>query len=89
MTCALLSAITGIPLRQDIAVTGEVALNGAIKPIGGVHAKAYGAKQAGMKKMLIPDENRDDIGAEYAGLPIVRVKTIEDAWREMTAGGKA
>lgn len=89
VTCALLSAITGIPLRQDIAVTGEVALNGAIKPIGGVHAKAYGAKQAGMKKMLIPDENRDDIGTEYAGLPIVRVKTIEDAWREMTAGGKA
>ena len=60
---AVTSALTGRPLRQDVAVTGEISLYGQVRPVGGVFEKAYGAKQAGMKTMIIPEENKKDIPA--------------------------
>ena len=53
VTTALISAITGTPIRQDAALTGEISVQGRVKPVGGVFEKAYGAKQAGMKLSLI------------------------------------
>ena len=53
----LVSAITGKPLRQDVAVTGEISIRGRLKAVGGVFEKAYGAKQAGVKTIIIPKEN--------------------------------
>lgn len=85
IACAIISAVTGKPLRQDIALTGEIALNGDIKPVGGIFEKAYGAKQAGMKQMLIPDENRDDIGDVHLGMAIHRVHNMAEVLQYMLA----
>ena len=78
ITSAILSAVEGLPLRQDVALTGEISLAGEVKPVGGVAEKAFGARQAGMKKLLIPEKNKDDIGPDYLGMKVVPVKTIED-----------
>ena len=77
---ALVSAVTGRKIRQNVAVTGEIALNGNVRPVGGVPEKAYGAAQAGMKTMVIPWENRSDIPLGHLGLYIHPVKTAEEAF---------
>lgn len=87
ITMAILSAIEKRPLRQDFAVTGEISLSGDIKPVGGVHEKAFGAAQAGMKGMLIPMKNKDDIGPSCLGMQVMPVKTIEEAIRWMMPEG--
>ena len=51
---AIVSAVTGSAIRQDTAVTGEISLQGEIKPVGGVFEKAYGARQAGISTLIIP-----------------------------------
>lgn len=66
------------PLRQDWAVTGEISLSGEIKPVGGVYEKAFGAHQAGMKGILIPAENKADIGETHFGMEVAAVRTIDD-----------
>lgn len=86
ITSAILSAVEGLPLRQDVALTGEISLAGEVKPVGGVAEKAFGARQAGMKKLLIPEKNKDDIGPDYLGMKVVPVKTIEEIYRELVAG---
>ena len=78
MTTALISAITGTPIRQDAALTGEISVQGRVKPVGGVFEKAYGAKQAGMKSMVIPKENEKDIPADHLQLQIHPVETIQE-----------
>ncbi|MDO4203520.1 MAG: Lon family ATP-dependent protease [Selenomonadaceae bacterium] len=77
---ALVSAVTGRKIRQNVAVTGEIALNGNVRPVGGVPEKAYGAAQAGMKTMVIPWENRSDIPLGHLGMDIHPVKTAEEAF---------
>ena len=61
MTTAMLSAVTGIPVHADVAMTGEVTLRGRVLPIGGLKEKLLAAKTAGMKKVLVPSENRSDV----------------------------
>lgn len=78
MTMAILSAIENIPLRQDYALTGEISLTGDVKPVGGINEKAFGASQAGMKGLLIPEKNKNDIEQGHLGLNVVPVKTIQD-----------
>lgn len=78
VTTALISAITGTPIRQDAALTGEISVQGRVKPVGGVFEKAYGAKQAGMKSMVIPKENEKDIPADHLQLQIHPVETIQE-----------
>ncbi len=81
----LVSAVTGRKIRQDVAVTGEISLAGRVRPVGGVFEKAYGAKQAGIKVMLIPKENSKDIPKEHLGLEIHPVKTAEEAFEYIFA----
>ena len=76
---AIISAITGKPIRQDVAITGEISIQGKVKAVGGVFEKAYGAKQAGIVTMIIPQENKSDIPAEHLGLIIRPVVTVEEA----------
>lgn len=76
---ALVSAITQKPVRQDIAITGEISIQGKVKMVGGVYEKAYGAKQAGITTMIIPQENARDIPAGHLGLDIQSVETGEEA----------
>lgn len=77
----LVSAVTGRKIRQDVAVTGEISLAGRVRPVGGVFEKAYGAKQAGMKTMVIPKENAKDIPKEHLGLAIYPVNKAEEAFK--------
>lgn len=76
---ALISAITGRRIRQSVAVTGEISIQGLVKPVGGVFEKAYGAKQAGIKRMIIPQENAKDIPENHLGLEILPVETAQQA----------
>ena len=78
---ALVSAVTGNKIRQDVAVTGEISLQGRVRPVGGVFEKAYGAKQAGIKTLVIPKENSKDIPSDHLGLKIHAVETAEEAFR--------
>lgn len=75
------SAVTGKKIRQDVAVTGEISLAGRVRPVGGVFEKAYGAKQAGIKTLIIPKENEKDIPPEHLGLDIHAVETADEAFK--------
>ena len=82
MTTAMLSAVTGIPVRPDVAMTGEVTLRGRVLAIGGLKEKLLAAKLAGMKKVLVPEENVSDVeelDAEITdGLELVYVKDMSE-----------
>lgn len=78
ITIAILSAVTKKPLRQDIAITGEISLHGRIKPVGGIIEKVYGASQAGIKKVIIPEENKNDIKNNAEGIEIIPVSSIKE-----------
>ena len=82
---ALVSAVTGKKIRQNVAVTGEISLQGRVRPVGGVFEKAYGAKQAGIKTLIIPKENAKDIPRDHLGLKIFAVETAEDAFEKIFA----
>lgn len=76
---AIISAITGKAIRQDTAITGEISLQGKVRPVGGVFEKAYGARQAGISRLIIPQENAKDIPAHHLGLEIYHVDTAQEA----------
>lgn len=61
LTCAMLSAVTGIPARGDIAMTGEITLTGRVLPIGGVKEKLLAAYRMGIRNILLPSENKKDL----------------------------
>jgi len=73
MATALVSALTKIPVRHDVAMTGEVTLRGRILPIGGLKEKVLAAHRAGIKTVLIPAENEKDIEE----IPPTIIKTIQ------------
>lgn len=77
----IVSAVTGRRIRQDVAVTGEISLAGRVRPVGGVFEKAYGARQAGIKTLVIPKENERDIPEDLLGLDIYAVETAEEAFQ--------
>lgn len=61
MATAIVSVITGIPVRRDVAMTGEITLRGRVLPIGGLKEKLLAALRGGIKKVLIPEENAKDL----------------------------
>ena len=82
MTTAIISALTGIEIHRDIAMTGEINLRGYVTAIGGLKEKLLAALRSGTKKVLIPKENEKDL-AEVPdkvkkNLEIVPVNTIEE-----------
>ncbi|MCI0449597.1 MAG: endopeptidase La [Chlorobi bacterium] len=83
MTIAMLSALTAIPSRSDVAMTGEITLRGEILPIGGLNEKLLAAQRSGIKTVLIPKENQKDLkeipDKIKEGLKIVTVENLEDA----------
>ena len=82
MATAMLSAITKTPVRADVAMTGEITLRGRVLPIGGLKEKLLAAKNAGMKTVVVPADNRPDVeelSEEITGgLKLVYAKTMRD-----------
>ncbi len=81
MTTAMVSALTGIPVRADVAMTGEITLRGEVLPIGGLKEKLLAALRAGIKTAIIPHENKKDLAdipeKVKQGLTIVPVQWID------------
>ena len=61
MVTSIVSMMTGIPVRKDVAMTGEITLRGRVLPIGGLKEKLLAALRGGIKKVLIPEENAKDL----------------------------
>jgi ATP-dependent Lon protease len=61
IACSLISALTQIPVRRDVAMTGEITLRGKVLPVGGLKEKAIAALRAHMKKVIIPEGNKKDL----------------------------
>ncbi|MHB8885225.1 MAG: endopeptidase La [Methylovirgula sp.] len=85
MTTAIVSTMTGIPVRRDVAMTGEITLRGRVLPIGGLKEKLLAALRGGMKKVIIPEENAKDLAdipnSVKNGLEIVPVSRIDEVLR--------
>ena len=82
MVTSIVSSITGIPVDKSVAMTGEVTLRGHVLPIGGLKEKLLAAHRAGIKKVLIPIENKKDL-AEVPDsikkhMEIIPVKNVDD-----------
>lgn len=78
-TLTIYSALKQIPLRQDLAVTGEISIQGKVRPVGGIAEKIFGAKQAGVKTVLVPKENQADVPSGLQGIEVIPVGTIQEA----------
>jgi ATP-dependent Lon protease len=82
MVTAIVSVMTGIPVRKDVAMTGEITLRGRVLPIGGLKEKLLAALRAGIKKVMIPEENAKDLAEIPAnvksGLEIIPVARMDD-----------
>ncbi|HEX8574163.1 MAG TPA: endopeptidase La, partial [Allosphingosinicella sp.] len=82
MVTAIISTLTGIPVRRDVAMTGEVTLRGRVLPIGGLKEKLLAALRGGIKKVLIPAENEKDLveipATITGGLEIVPVSHVDE-----------
>lgn len=82
MATAMLSAITNIPVKAEVAMTGEITLRGRVLPIGGLKEKLLAAKNAGIKTVLVPDQNRVDVSEISkeitSGLCIVYVQQMKE-----------
>ncbi|BDG80950.1 MULTISPECIES: ATP-dependent protease LonB [Bacillus] len=83
MAAGIFSAVHKIPIDNTVAMTGEISLNGLVKPIGGVIPKIKAAKQSGAKKVIIPHENQQSILKQIEGIKIVAVKTFQEVLDEI------
>jgi len=85
MATAIVSVLTGIPVRKDVAMTGEITLRGRVLPIGGLKEKLLAALRGGIKKVLIPEENAKDLADipenVKSGLEIVPVSRVGEVLR--------
>jgi Lon-like ATP-dependent protease len=75
---AVYSAITGVPVDNKVAMTGELSIRGMVKPVGGVVAKVYAAREAGANKVYIPAENNQKLFSEIEGIEVVAVEKLEE-----------
>lgn len=80
---AIYSAIKQLPLPQDIAITGEISLQGKLKPVGGIPEKIYGAKRAGMRKVILPIDNLPEAAFADRTITTVGVKTASELLNEV------
>jgi ATP-dependent Lon protease len=83
MTVALSSLVSGRPVRNDVAMTGEVTLTGQVLPIGGLKEKSLAAQRAGIKRVIVPERNEGDVAEipehELGGLEFVFVDEVSEA----------
>jgi ATP-dependent Lon protease len=86
---ALVSAFTGIPVRRDTAMTGEITLRGRVLPIGGLKEKILAAHRAGIQRVILPKKNQRDLvelpRREIRGMTLIFVETMEEVLRAALA----
>ncbi|SUY48526.1 Sporulation protease LonC [Clostridium putrefaciens] len=78
ITACIISALLEKPLRQDIALTGEISIRGKVKPVGGIFEKIYGARRKGVTLVLVPKDNEKEIPSGLTDIEVKSVDTIED-----------
>ncbi|MPM65527.1 Lon protease 2 [bioreactor metagenome] len=78
ITVCIISALLNRPIRQDIAVTGEVSLRGKVKPVGGIFEKVYGARRKGIKTVVVPKDNEKEVPVGLEDIEVKVVSTIEE-----------
>ncbi len=82
MTTALVSLLTGVPVREDVAMTGEITLRGQVLPVGGIKEKALAARRAGITTFVLPKRNEvdlDDLPKElHEEMTFVLASTMDD-----------
>jgi len=87
MCIAILSTLTNIPARKDVAMTGEITLRGKVLPVGGIREKVLAAHRAGIRKVLLPADNEadlDDIPANVRGkMEFVLIHSVDDALKHV------
>jgi ATP-dependent Lon protease len=92
MAVALVSAVTGRPVIKDIAMTGEVTLRGKVLPVGGIKEKVIAAHRAGVKKVILPEENEKDLEEvpEFVreDLQFSFVKNVNEIMDQVLGNGK-
>ena len=92
MATAILSAVTGKPVRADVAMTGEITIRGRVLPIGGLQEKVLAAKKVGIKTVILPKENKkdlDEIMDEIKdGMQFVLAETMEDVLQTALVKGE-
>ena len=80
---ALYSAVTKTPIPQDLAITGELSIQGKVRAVGGVVEKLYAARQAGMRRVLVPKENAREIDVALSGMEVVPVTSVAQVLRDL------
>lgn len=80
---ALYSAATRTALPQDLAVTGELSIQGKVRGVGGIVEKLYAARQAGMRRVLVPKENVREIDATLSGLDVIPVANVAQVLEDL------
>ncbi|MGC8940564.1 MAG: ATP-dependent protease LonB [Candidatus Nanoarchaeia archaeon] len=84
VSLAILSALKGIPIRQDTAVTGSLSVRGEILPVGGIIPKIEAALAAGIKRVIIPEANlKDVLLPKQTNIKIIPIKRFEDAFQHI------
>ncbi|MCM3785819.1 ATP-dependent protease LonB [Neobacillus mesonae] len=83
MATAIASAIKGIPVNHELAMTGEISIHGKVKPIGGVLAKVEAAFQAGAKTVIIPADNWQTIFENLEGLQVIPVESVDEVFEHV------
>jgi ATP-dependent Lon protease len=92
MATALISALTGRPVRKEVGMTGEITLRGRVLPIGGLKEKTLSAHRAGLKKIILPKENEKDLDdipeSVRKELTFVLVSHMDEVLKHALAGEK-
>ena len=78
ITVCIISSLLDKPIRQDIAVTGEISLRGIIKPVGGIFEKIYGARRKGIKMVIVPIDNEKEVPIDLVDIKTKAISTIEE-----------
>lgn len=78
ITICIMSALLDKPIRQDLAITGEISLRGKIKPVGGIFEKIYGARRKGIKLVTVPKDNENEIPKGLEDIEVKAISSIEE-----------
>ncbi|XZJ42002.1 Lon family ATP-dependent protease [Clostridium perfringens] len=78
ITICIMSALLEKPIRQDLAITGEISLRGKIKPVGGIFEKIYGARRKGIKLVTVPKYNENEIPKGLEDIEVKAISSIEE-----------